>query len=64
MLVHKDNSFWSQRTKTFMSKYTKTLNSFFVGNKESVLEHIAPIYFYVYYVVVVLHVVSQMNAYL
>jgi hypothetical protein len=47
-----------------MSKYTKTLNSFFVGNKESVLEHIAPIYFYVYYVVVVLHVVSQMNVYL
>jgi hypothetical protein len=37
-------------------KYTRTLIFYFQRNEASVLEHIAPIYFPVYSVVVVLHV--------
>jgi hypothetical protein len=39
----------------FKIKYTRTPIFSFQSNEPSVLEHIAPIYFYVYYVVVVLH---------
>jgi hypothetical protein len=42
--------------RTSKVKYLKIHNSFAQRNKASVLEHIAPIYFSIYYVVVVLHV--------
>jgi hypothetical protein len=42
--------------RNFKSKYTRTLIFSFQSNKTSVLEHIVPIYFPVYSVVIVLHV--------
>jgi hypothetical protein len=44
MLVHKENSFWSQRTKTFKIKYMRTLIFSFNSNEASVLEYIAHIF--------------------
>jgi hypothetical protein len=59
ILVWSNNSscdFKTKSTRTSRVKYLKVHNSFFHSNKASVLEHIAPIYFSIYSVVVVLHV--------
>jgi hypothetical protein len=44
-----------QLYKDFKNNYTRTLIFYFQRNEASVLQHIAPIYFLVYFVVVVLH---------
>jgi hypothetical protein len=52
-------SLWSNNSSKALNlkiKYTRTLIYYFVSNEASVLEHIAPIYFPIYSVVVVLHV--------
>jgi hypothetical protein len=47
--------FQDQVYEDFKTRYMKTPIFSFQSNEESVLEHIAPIYFPVYSVVVVLH---------
>jgi hypothetical protein len=56
-------NFQDQVYEDFKSKYTRTPILSFQSNEASVLEHIAPIYFLVYSIVVVLHAVS-LNAHL
>jgi hypothetical protein len=58
ILLQSNNSSWDFKTKstrTSRVKYLKIHNSFSQSNKASVLEHIAPIYFSIYSIVVVLH---------
>jgi hypothetical protein len=58
ILLRSNNSSWDFKTKSTRNsrvKYLKIHNSFSQSNKASVLEQIAPIYFSIYSVVVVLH---------
>jgi hypothetical protein len=49
-------SLWSCRSSwDFKTYYTRTLIYSFVINEANVLEHIAPIYFPIYFIVVVLY---------